>query len=258
MRPRRAPPTWWPVTSRPPGPTSCGSLTSPMWRPGRGFVYVALVIDAFSRFVIGWRAARSLRTDLALDALEMAIWRRQAGWTGWCTTQAGAANTCPSLHRAPRRGRRGRLGRLPRRQLRQRVGRDHHWAVQDRTDRRRGPWRGIDDLEYATLEWVDWFNRRLWSPLAMSPRPVRSRPLEKGDPKQHRRTQATKPPMNPGRFRPPVEDELTSTAICSEVMALPDAALEGDKEALIPPGPSRPFTSALVIATGHGPGKRDR
>jgi putative transposase len=47
-----------------------------------GFVYVALVVDAFSRFIVGWQAARSLRTDLALDALEMAIWRRQAQLQG--------------------------------------------------------------------------------------------------------------------------------------------------------------------------------
>src|SRR5215218_7891335 len=47
-----------------------------------GFVYVALVIDAFSRFLVGWQAARSLRTDPALDALEMAIWRRQAQLEG--------------------------------------------------------------------------------------------------------------------------------------------------------------------------------
>jgi putative transposase len=47
-----------------------------------GFVYVALVIDAFSRFLVGWQASRSLRTDLALDALEMAIWRRQAQLDG--------------------------------------------------------------------------------------------------------------------------------------------------------------------------------
>jgi putative transposase len=44
-----------------------------------GFVYVALVIDAFSRFIGGWQASRSLRTDLALDALEMAIWQRHGG-----------------------------------------------------------------------------------------------------------------------------------------------------------------------------------
>jgi putative transposase len=47
-----------------------------------GFVYVALVIDAFSRFIVGWQASRSLRTDLALDALEMAIWRRQTQLDG--------------------------------------------------------------------------------------------------------------------------------------------------------------------------------
>jgi putative transposase len=47
-----------------------------------GFVYVAFVIDAFSRFLVGWQAAGSLRTDLALDALEMAIWRRQAQLDG--------------------------------------------------------------------------------------------------------------------------------------------------------------------------------
>jgi putative transposase len=47
-----------------------------------GFVYVAFVIDAFSRFLVGWQASGSLRTDLALDALEMAIWRRQAQLEG--------------------------------------------------------------------------------------------------------------------------------------------------------------------------------
>jgi putative transposase len=47
-----------------------------------GFGYVALVIDAFSRFIVGWQAARSLRTDLALDALEMAIWRWQTQLDG--------------------------------------------------------------------------------------------------------------------------------------------------------------------------------
>jgi putative transposase len=47
-----------------------------------GFVCVALVIDAFSRMLVGWQASRSLRTDLALDALEMAIWRRHGGLDG--------------------------------------------------------------------------------------------------------------------------------------------------------------------------------
>jgi putative transposase len=41
------------------------------------WVYVAFVIDVFSRYVVGWQVSRSLRTDLALDALEMALWRRR-------------------------------------------------------------------------------------------------------------------------------------------------------------------------------------
>jgi putative transposase len=47
-----------------------------------GFVYVAFIIDAFSRFLVGWQASRSLRTDLALDALEMAIWARRGQLDG--------------------------------------------------------------------------------------------------------------------------------------------------------------------------------
>jgi len=58
-----------------------------------GFAYVALVIDAFSRMIVGWRVATTLRAELALDALEMAIWARRGGWTNWCTTPTAAANT---------------------------------------------------------------------------------------------------------------------------------------------------------------------
>jgi putative transposase len=61
-----------------------------------GFVSVALVIDAFSRFIVGGQAARSLRADLALDALEMAIWRRQARLEGLVHHSDRAANACPS------------------------------------------------------------------------------------------------------------------------------------------------------------------
>jgi putative transposase len=47
-----------------------------------GFVYVAFVVDAYSRFIVGWQASRSLRTDLALEALEMAIWSRRGELEG--------------------------------------------------------------------------------------------------------------------------------------------------------------------------------
>jgi putative transposase len=72
-----------------------------------GVVYVALVIDAFSRFMVGWQAARSLRTDLALDALEMAIWRRQAQLEGLVHHSDRAANILLSAtpNASPRRAR---------------------------------------------------------------------------------------------------------------------------------------------------------
>jgi putative transposase len=98
-----------------------------------GFVYVAFVIDAFSRFVVGWQASRSLRTDLALDALEMAIWRRRGGLDGLVhhSDMRGQYLVHP-LHRTAWPSGGGHLGRLPWRQLRQRAGRDDHRAVQDR------------------------------------------------------------------------------------------------------------------------------
>ena len=125
-----------------------------------GFAYVALVIDAFSRFLVGWQAARSLRTDLALDALEMAIWRRQAQLDGLVhryterLAEAGAACSVGS------------------------VGDSYDNALAEtiiglyKTEliRRRGPWKGLDEVEYATLEWVDWFNhRRLLGPIGHVP-----------------------------------------------------------------------------------------
>ena len=71
-----------------------------------GFVYVAFVIDAFSRFLVGWQASRSLRTDLALDALEMAIWARRGELEGLVHHSDRAANTYPSAtpNAWPRRG----------------------------------------------------------------------------------------------------------------------------------------------------------
>jgi putative transposase len=99
-----------------------------------GFVYVAFVIDAFSRFIVGWQTSRSLRTDLPLDALEMAIWHRQAQLEGLVHhSDRGSPISIYPLHPAAGRGRGGHLGRLPRRQLRQCAGRDDHRPVQDRT-----------------------------------------------------------------------------------------------------------------------------
>ena len=125
-----------------------------------GFVYVALVIDAFSRFIVGWQAARSLRTDLALDALEMAIWRRQTQLEGL-------------VHHSDRGSQLGFKGSSQHRLLL--TGSTMRWPRRSSGCTRPSwsagvAWRGIDDLEYATLEWVDWFNhRRLLEPIGYVP-----------------------------------------------------------------------------------------
>jgi len=136
-----------------------------------GFVYVALVIDAFSRYLVGWQAARSLRTDLALDALEMAIWRRQAQLDG-LVHHSDRGSQYLSIRYTERLAEAGAVTSVGSR------GDSFDNALAEtiiglyKTElvRRRGPWKGIDQVEYATLEWVDWFNhRRLLEPIGHVP-----------------------------------------------------------------------------------------
>ena len=128
-----------------------------------GFVYVAFCVDVFARVITGWRVSSSMSTDLVLDVLEMGIWQRQRqghSIRGWCTTPTPGLSTprsaTPNVSPRPEPS----LDRLGRRLLRQRDGRIDHRAVQDRADPQAGPWRNLDDVEIATLEWVDWFNNR--------------------------------------------------------------------------------------------------
>jgi putative transposase len=132
-----------------------------------GFVYVALVIDAFSRYLVGWQAARSLRTELVLDALEMAIWRRQAQLEG-LVHHSDRGSQYLSIRYTERLAEAGAVTSVGSR------GDSYDNALAEtiiglyKTEliRRRGPWRGLDEVEYATLEWVDWFNhRRLLEPI---------------------------------------------------------------------------------------------
>jgi transposase InsO family protein len=136
-----------------------------------GFVYVALVIDAFSRFIVGWQASRSLRTDLALDALEMAIWRRQAQLDG-LVHHSDRGSQYLSIRYTERLAEAGAVTSVGSR------GDSYDNALAEtiiglyKTEliRRRGPWKGLDEVEYATLEWVDWFNhRRLLEPIGHIP-----------------------------------------------------------------------------------------
>ena len=136
----------------------------------RGFAYVAFVIDVFSRRIVGWRATGSLRSDLALDALEQALYDRE--------TDAGLVHHSDrgvqylSIRYTERLAEAGIEPSVGSR------GDSYDNALAEsviglfKTEliRQAGPWRGLDDVEYATLEWVAWFNtQRLLEPLGYLP-----------------------------------------------------------------------------------------
>jgi transposase InsO family protein len=135
-----------------------------------GFVYVAFVTDVFSRKIVGWRVLNSLRSDLALDALEQALHAR------------------PDLDHLVHHSDRGvqylsiryteRLAEAGIEPSVGSVGDSYDNALAEtifglfKTEviRPNGPWRNIEEVEFATLEWVDWFNnRRLLGPIGDIP-----------------------------------------------------------------------------------------
>ena len=137
-----------------------------------GFTYVALVIDAYSRFIVGWRASRSLRSDLALDALEMAIWARSDKDLGGLVHHNDRGSQYMSIRYTERLGEAGAVSSVGSR------GDSYDNALAEtiiglfKTEliRNRGPWKNLDAVEYATLEWIDWFNhRRLLEPIGNIP-----------------------------------------------------------------------------------------
>jgi len=128
----------------------------------RGFVYVAFVIDAYARRIVGWRASSSLRTDLALDALEQALYDRavDAGETLVHHSDRGVQYlSIRYTERLAEAGIEPSVGS---------VGDSYDNALVEsiiglyKTEviRHRGPWRSLEAVEFATLEWVDWFNHR--------------------------------------------------------------------------------------------------
>jgi putative transposase len=133
-------------------------------RTWSGFVYVAFVTDAFSRMIVGWQASRSLRTDLALHALEQAIWsrRRDGADLDGLIHHSDRGVQYLSIRYTERLAANGVVNSVGSR------GDSYDNALAEsiiglyKTElvRNKGPWRGLDDLELATLEWVDWFNQR--------------------------------------------------------------------------------------------------
>jgi len=133
-------------------------------RTTTGWVYAAFVLDVFSRLIVGWQVTTSLYTDLALDALQMAIWRRQTD----------GADLAGLVHHSDR-GVQYRAIRYTQRLADAGAvasvgskGDSYDNAMAEAFNslykaelvRNRGPWRGLDDLEIATVEYIDWYNNR--------------------------------------------------------------------------------------------------
>ena len=131
-----------------------------------GFVYVAFITDVYSRYIVGWRVLKSMKTDLILDALEQAMWAR--GKPKGVTHHSDRGSQYLSIHYTDRlmeAGFKASVGS---------VGDSYDNAMAESINslykaeviHKDGPWRGLDDVERETLTWVDWFNnRRILQPI---------------------------------------------------------------------------------------------
>ena len=126
-----------------------------------GFAYTAFVIDAYSRLIVGWRVSSSLRADLALDALEMAIWRRSESLDD-LVHHSDRGVQYLSIRYTERLAAEGAVTSVGSK------GDSYDNALAEAVNSlykaeliyRRGPWRSVADVELATLAWVDWWNTR--------------------------------------------------------------------------------------------------
>jgi transposase InsO family protein len=138
----------------------------------QGFVYVAFVIDAYARRIVGWRVSRTAHAGFVLDALEQALHDRQPLRGAGLVHHSDRGVQYVSIRYS------GRLAEVGIEPSVGSVGDSYDNALAEsviglfKTEviRRRGPWRGLEAVEFATLEWVDWFNnRRLLAPIGNIP-----------------------------------------------------------------------------------------
>jgi len=135
-----------------------------------GFVYVAFVVDVYARRIVGWRVSRSLKTELVLDALEQALWsRRDIDGLVHHSDRGCQYLSVRYTERLAEAGIEASVGSR---------GDSYDNALAETINGlykaeviyRRGPWKNMEAVEYATLEWVDWFNhRRLLEPIGNVP-----------------------------------------------------------------------------------------
>jgi putative transposase len=130
----------------------------PTWA---GMVYVCFIVDVFSRMIVGWRVATNMRTNMVLDALEMARWSRGTTLEGLvCHSDAGSQFTSIRYtERLDEIGARPSIGSVADsydNALCESVNGLYKTELIRGPDQ--GPWRNVDEVELATLGWVHWFN----------------------------------------------------------------------------------------------------
>jgi putative transposase len=129
-----------------------------------GWVYASFVLDVFSRRIVGWQLSRNLYTDLALDALNMGIWTRQREGAdlSQLTHHSDRGVQYVAIRYTERLGEVGLVASVGS------VGDSYDNAMAEAFNslfkaeliRNKGPWNGLNDLELAVAEYVDWYNRR--------------------------------------------------------------------------------------------------
>ena len=136
----------------------------------RGPVYVAFVIDVYSRMIVGWRVLNTLRTEIVLDALEQALYSRTG--TQGLIHHSDRGSQYLSIRYTERLAEAGIESSVGS------TGDSYDNAMAEsiiglfktETIWPQGPWKNIDEVEYATLTWVDWYNnRRLLGPIGDIP-----------------------------------------------------------------------------------------
>jgi putative transposase len=137
-----------------------------------GFVYVAFVIDVFARRIVGWRVSRTAHAGFVLDALEQALHERRPVRGGGLVHHSDRGVQYVSIKYTERLAEAGIEPSVGS------VGDSYDNALAETINglykaeviHRRGPWRSFEAVEFATLEWVDWFNnRRLLEPIGNRP-----------------------------------------------------------------------------------------
>jgi putative transposase len=137
-----------------------------------GWVYVSFVVDVFSRYVVGWQASRSLSADLALDALEMALWARRGEQLDHLIHHSDRGVQYVAIRYTERLAEAGAAASVGSKgdSYDNALAESFNGLYKTEVIRKLGPWRGLDHVEFETMDWVDWFNnRRLHDGIGMVP-----------------------------------------------------------------------------------------